>query len=113
MANFPTLSNLPSYPLQESREDSVLRSEFEGGYEQTRAQFTRVRRKWDVSYSNLTTADKNTLDAFIDTVNGGADAFNWTHPVTSTVYSVRFSGLPVYSHTMPGYWDVRFSLNQV
>lgn len=97
MAVFPTLSINPSYPLDETREDSVIRSIFEGGYEYTRPRFTRIRRTWTLKYELLSQADKDALDNFLVTVRGGADAFLWTHPVTNQTYNVRFVKPPTFS----------------
>lgn len=97
MADFPTLSIYPEFPLKEDREDSIYRSPFEGGYQHTRRKYTRLRRKYNLSYKNLTEADKTLLTTFFDTtVNGGATAFNWTNPATSTVVVVRFSAPPSF-----------------
>jgi phage-related protein len=115
MANFPTLSeSYPSYPVVENREDSVLRSSFEGGYVQTRPRFTRVRKKWQINYKLLSSADRTLIANFFDTtVNGGADAFTWTCPLDLTAYSVRFTAPPIFSYSSYGRWDINFELEQV
>lgn len=97
MAVFPTLSINPSRPLDEVREDNVIRSNVEGGYEQTRPRFTRLRRTWTLKYEFLTQTDKDTLDTFLTTVKGGSDAFSWTHPTTSQTHNVRFTKPPTFS----------------
>jgi phage-related protein len=94
---FPSLSRSPSYSIKESREDSVLRSDYEAGYVNTRQRFTRVRRKWELRYPYLTEVDVSTLRTFIDTtVHGGADAFDWTNPVDSVTYQVRLQKPPEF-----------------
>lgn len=113
MADFPTLTVACNYPIGEQRENSVLKSEFEGGYVQTRARYTRVRRRFTIAYSQLSNADKTLIDNFIDTVNGGADYFNWTHPQSSTVYVVRFQSPPNFNYTSYGRWSCNFILEQV
>lgn len=118
MATFPTLSENgvtipPSYPLIEQVEDSVIRSNFDGGYVQTRARYTRIRKTWKINYSNLSNTNKNTLVAFLNTVNGGADSFTWTNPIDEVSYSVRFTIPPICSHTLIDRWDVSFSLEQL
>ncbi len=96
MADFPTLSTNPEYPLKEDREDNVIRTSFEGGYQHTRQKYSRRRRKYQISYKHLPQADVDLITAFFDTtVSGGATLFNWTHPATSTVVVVRFSAPPV------------------
>ena len=116
MANFPTLSRSPSFPLAPDGEieDSTLRSQFEAGYELTRPRFTRARRSWGVRYPVVSSADKALLVAFEQTtVRGGADSFSWTHPITSTVYSVRFAGPLKYAQFAIGKWSVEFMLREV
>jgi phage-related protein len=115
---FPTLTEngvevRPSYPITERNEDSVIRSDFEGGYVQTRARYTRVRKIWQISYNLLSTTNKNLISAFVDTVQGGADSFTWTNPIDSANYQVRFQAPPTYSHTQYERWDVKFTLEQV
>lgn len=118
MAAFPTLTEgaltiLAGLPLVENREDSVLSSGFEGGYVQTRQRFTRIRRKWQVVYNQLSSANKVLIDNFIDTVSGGADSFTWTNPQNSTAYTVRFSAPPTFSYASYNRWSVNFTLEQV
>ncbi|MHB0925887.1 MAG: hypothetical protein ACYC1F_05230 [Gallionellaceae bacterium] len=95
MANFPTLSCSPSFPLDPDGEieDVVLRSPFEGGYEQTRPRSTRTRRTFGLNYKALNNADVALLRAFeITTLRNGADSFTWTHPLSATSYTVRLTG---------------------
>lgn len=117
MPTFPTLSRKPSFPLDEEREDAVIRSNFEGGYELSRVKFTKIRYTWTVSYSLLPDTDKATLEAFVTSVQGGADSFTWTNPVDSVVHTVRFSQIPKYSCTLQNneasYFDVNFQLRSV
>lgn len=113
MSAFPTLSINPELPIGETREDSTIRTDMEGGYEHTRARFTRIRRTFKIIYRNLPGADKSTLDAFVTTVKCGADSFTWAHPVTQTQYTVRFKPIPEYSYTTYNYYDVEFGLLEV
>lgn len=116
MANFPTLSvPYPDFPINEGREDSVLRSPFEGGYTQTRAAHTRIKRTWSVNYNLLSTVDKELIEDFFDTtVNGGADSFTWTSPIDDVAYTVRFAPGGFYSsYVSYNRWNVRISLEQV
>jgi len=95
MADFPTLSTNPIYPLKEDREDNVIKTPFEGGYQHTRQKYSRRRRKFQISYQNLPQVDVDLLTTFFDTtLSGGATAFNWIHPATSTVVVVRFASPP-------------------
>lgn len=115
MPTFPTLSCKPAYPLNPdgTKEDATVKSPYEGGYEQTRPRFTRVRRRWGLKYPKMSAADKQTLESFEGTVHGGADSFTWTHPVTSTSYTVRFEGTINYSNVHYNKYDVEFVLKEV
>ncbi len=114
MANFPTLSIGPVFPLREVPRDASLRSPFEAGYVQARPKFTRIPATWpDITYRNMTATDKSTLETFEKTTVKQTDAFSWTHPQTSTVYSVRFSGPVQYDLVRPGIWEFRFSLEEI
>jgi hypothetical protein len=98
MPTFPTLSITPNYPLKEDREDAVIRSEMEGGYSITRRRFSRTRRLFTLGYENLVQNDKDLLDTFFDdTIDGGAIAFDWVEPASSTVVVVRFTKPPIFS----------------
>lgn len=95
MPNFPALSTPPSYPIDPDGEieDAILRSPMEAGYEQTRPRTTRARRSFGINYIGLKSADEALLRAFeITTLRNGADSFNWTHPLSATVYTVRLTG---------------------
>jgi phage-related protein len=114
MANFPTLSSPPAFGQSQENEDSVLKSDFEGGYVHTRPRFTRLRKKFSgVVYHVMTDTDKSTLDTFESvTVRGGADSFVWTDPKSTTSYTVRFTKSIKYTPTEFG-WDFEFDLEEV
>lgn len=113
MPTFPTLSVQPSYAIDESKEDATIHSPFEGGYEQTRPRFTRKRKSFVLRYKYLPSADKSTLETFVDTVHGGADSFAWTNPITSVQHTVRFKEPPKFSKVSFLYWDIEFVLVEV
>jgi phage-related protein len=118
MAVYPTLieggNNIyPDYPITEQFENSVIRSNFDGGYVQTRARFSRIRKQWSISYNNLTLANKLLITNFVATVNGGADSFTWVNPADSQSYSVRFQNPPISTLSSFARWNVKFVLEQV
>lgn len=94
MQAYPAISVPPSLlsPDGALAVDPTLKSQSEAGYELTRAKFTRPRRKWGVNYDLLNDTDMGLLRAFEVEVQVGALSFTWTHPVSSTVYTVRFGG---------------------
>ena len=113
---FPTLSINPSVRdwTEEKAFDPTIRSRSEGGYVKTRARCTRIPRKWHMVYDALSKTDKETLEEYEDDQQVGAGSFNWTNPLNSTTYSVRFAG-PV-KYTMMGnvnFWTVAIDLEEV
>lgn len=94
MTAFPTLSLPCSYPIDPDGvpEDVILRSPQEAGYEQTRPRTTRARLNFGVNYIGMVPADEALLRAFYTTtLRNGADSFTWTHPISGTTYTVRFT----------------------
>jgi hypothetical protein len=111
---YPTLTMLPSYPLEEEVEDGTIRTPYEAGYVHTRPKFTRRGRKtWKVNYKYMPTSDKSLLEGFVTSVREGAYTFTWTNPQNSSVTAVRFEELPKYSYVTNTYWDCDFALKEV
>ena len=103
MSSFPTLSKNPSYPLDPDGdlEDVILRTPSDAGYVQTRPRFTRSRRTWGINYAALPDADVSTLRTFEQvTLVNAADLFSWTHPISSTTYTVQLAGPIKYARVM-------------
>ncbi len=75
---FPTLSTKPlvSGWGEQVADDPTIRSPYEGGYKQTRARFTRLTRKYHVSYGDLSQADKDTLVSWENGVKVGSDMWD-------------------------------------
>lgn len=102
MADFPTLSIPPVYPLKEKwgDDDQTIRPKTEAGYVITSSKYSRNRKVFTVTYENLSAADKTALDSFLDTVNGLTDYFTWVHPASGISYTVRFDTIPEFNLTM-------------
>ena len=97
-------------------QDPAIRSQSEGGYVKTRARFTRVTRRWTVHYAGATQAGKDVIRVFENARLAGSEAFTWTNPEDSTIYTVRFFGLVEYTPwNNAGFtrWDINFILEQV
>lgn len=83
------------------------------GMARRRKRFTRTLRIFSFTL-RLTNAQLATLRTFIDTTSdGGVLRFNWTHPVTSVAYEVRFQSLPSVQQYFNGVWDAAITLEQV
>lgn len=113
MSTFPTLSRPPSYPINETYVDDVLRSPTEAGYEITRPRFTKRRKIFTVRYNTLPNADKVLIDNFYRNTVKGAAHFTWTHPFTNQTYTVVFTKPPTFELTFLDYWNVEFELREV
>jgi len=115
MNTFPTLGVPPAYPLDPDgeTEDAVIRSTLEGGYEQTRPRFTRIRRSFGLNYE-LSDADVGVLKGFeIVTLVNGADSFDWVHPLTNEAYTVRLTAPIKYSKVDYGSSKVTLTVREV
>lgn len=114
MAIFPSLSKKPAYPLEESHEDSVIRSAMDAGYEVTRARFTRSRRTWSLRYRLTPTSDATTLRNFFqNTVKNGSESFTWVHPVFDTSHTVTFKEPIHFEYVAYGLWNFEFTLQEI
>lgn len=116
---FPTLasgerSDSSKYSTQ--IEDVATKTNMEGGYVVSRPKFTRLPRKtFNIAYTAMGQTDKLAIEAFYVTVLGGSSIFNWTDPVTNTVYAARFADKVKYTYTGKGnrhLWDVAFMLEE-
>jgi len=114
MPTFPTLSTEPiDRDFSEALAyDPSIKSQAEDGTILSRARFTTTKKKWTMSYNNLTEADKLLLDAFQTTVMVGALTFTWTNPRDDIAYTVRFAEPLDYTihPSMQGIWLVSFTL---
>lgn len=91
---YPNLSIDPdATSFNETSENVAIASgDTEGGYIYTRPRFTRrPRRTFTFVHKNISEAERITLQNFWDANYGGSNSFNWTHPITSVVYTVRFA----------------------
>lgn len=113
MANFPTLSRNPSYPIEEESENMIIKDSSEAGYEVSRPRFTKRRKTWNLVYNALPTADVSTLDTFfIGTAGYGSTIFSWTNPADSASYNVRFSTPPKVNYITNDLCNLSFSLKE-
>jgi len=117
MADYPMLSQNPDAEgyKEEPAMDPTLRSETESGKVITRARFTRVPKRFTFRYAQLPNADKEILDAFEKARGYGSESFNWTNPVNSTVYEVRFQKPIVFelADNLLNEWKVSVVLDEV
>ena len=111
---FPVLSRAPSH--RQFKEgpafDPTLRSEFAGGAVLTRARGTVIPMRWDVLYEYLTAADKTVMETLQTNTVVGSDSFRWSHPVSSTIYTVRLGEPVIFTMEprLPNRWRVQLVL---
>ena len=112
--NWPSTLPNPLYPLAVTREDNVLRSNKDAGYEQTRRRYTRERKSYDLSWTAMRAADRNTIANFYDNETAdGSLSFMWTHPIEGTTAEYRFTGPIKESLSNPGLYEVSCQIKQV
>ena len=109
---FPTLTTLPTYPISEKLLPSSIKTQFEAGYLLARSRFSRDRYMFQLNYKNLSQTDKTNLENHMKAMKD-VDTFSWTHPVTSTVYTVRYESIPEFQMPQVSLWNVSFTLIQV
>ncbi|MFT4064270.1 hypothetical protein [Paraburkholderia sp.] len=115
---FPLADLQDSSKYQVSQENQALASSMDGGYVMTRPRHTRQPRKtYQSGFANLTESQKNTLQAFFDSVFGGSVIFNWTNPTDGTIKAVRFTTdtTLAFSYTGVGttrLYDVTFKVQE-
>lgn len=109
---FPNVAN-PVYPLNEGRENPAISSQMENGIVVSRPRFTRIRKKWVLKWTALKTNEYQVLTDFWDKVCGGSLEFQWTHPVTGVVYTVRFAGDINFHLASHDLWEGEITLQEV
>lgn len=106
----------PSRPLQEGFNSSVLTIAFESGHEQRRKKAPLVRT-FEFSFNALSDKAYQTLRQFFIDRGGEFESFQWTHPISKVVYTVRFAGSiqgENFAHnTKTAIWKVSVKLVQV
>lgn len=112
--DFPSSIGAPDYPLGETLEDAVIRSNMEDGTVKTRPKFTRNRKTYDVSWGHMTETEKATFqDFFENTLKNGALSFNWTHPSSGKQLTVIMTEPPSFSLSLLHYWKVSMKVQEV
>lgn len=114
MATWP--SGLPQKPLldgfSEGKQDIILRTEMDVGPAKRRRRYTWAPARFAVSLV-CTTAQVATFETFVETtLNGGVDAFDWTHPRTGAAISLAIIGPYQWTPLGAGYWRTTLQLEE-
>ena len=109
---YPTLSVNPNFPIKEGRYQNSIKSKMEAGYVLARARNERILRFFGISYTLLSTADHDLLEAHIAAVQD-ITSFDWTHPRTSTTYVVRYQTVPEFDYAQYNRFNISFTLDTI
>lgn len=109
---FPATIRHPDYPFSEKFVKRKILSKFESGHELSRATATVGKHEFGLKWSSLPEAQYQILKSYFE--SQGAETFSWTHPLTTTVYTVRIAQSELES-TIPflGHRTVELLLHEV
>ena len=110
MADFPSIAT-PQYGTTDETYLPQIRTDFEGGYVQSRKLSTRARRRMSLYWAALSEADYQALLTFFMANQGGS--FNYTPPLGSAGVW-RFSGDSLAGEPVTlGYRKVELPIEEV
>lgn len=113
MASIPYPANIRQ-PIWGSGKDvtpKVNKNEFGDGYvERFPDGINHISEKWNITYKNLLTAEKNAIEAFFYE-RGGYKAFDWAPPAEPVKKFCATSWK--FTPTEAGYWDGGANFEQV
>jgi hypothetical protein len=108
---YPVVPGL-TFPLRESYYKPKVRTEFENGMVQSRARFTRGKRRFGLKYDKIDPNDYETLRAFFDA--RGGESFRFLHPLTGKAYTCIFSDDDFEGSLVEGNWyDLSVNIEEV
>jgi len=116
-SNFPTLSRDASrqgFIEDVDTDEPTLEFKSDAGIVFTKPKSTVVAGVWEVTMEHVSTADMETFKTFErTTVRFGALPFNWTHPVSSTGYVVKFvKKSSIQSEGDPLRWTISYKVRE-
>lgn len=85
---FPTRAPSPQF-FSQTVQKAQLQSPFEAGSVQSRPKHTKHRMRFTTGWEALTSTELSDLYTHFYTYVG--TTFSWTHPTTSTSYTVRYT----------------------
>jgi len=111
MAVYPNIACCNEF--SEEFEDVGIASQVENGSQISRAKFTRSRGTYTFKYNCLSNSDYCALTSFFrNTVKGQAEVFDWTHPITTEVLSVRFVNLGKARKISVVGWEIEVTVKE-
>ena len=101
----------PSYTTGGEVYLPVVRTEFEGGYVQSRKLNSRERERWTLHWLNMAESDFQLLKSAFIADQG--NSFTWVEPVTSVSHQVKYSEDSLkWAHVEKGYRQVSVALEE-
>ena len=107
MATFPAIT--PAYGAEKRSAPKTRVTRFGDGYEQrVRFGLNQNPKEWTLTWNNITEADADTIETFLDARADDSASFDWTPPGESTAYkwvcdqwtkSIPYSGRAVINAT--------------
>lgn len=85
MATFPSIA--PAYGAQKTNRPNIRTTRFGDGYEQRIAfGINQNAKEWSLTWQNITEANADTIEAFLDARAADGASFDWTPPDDTTAY---------------------------
>ena len=85
MATFPAIT--ASYGAQKSSKPKMRMTQFGDGYEQrTTFGLNQNPKEWSLTWQNITEANADTIETFLDARAADGASFDWTPPDSATSY---------------------------
>jgi len=85
MATFPAIT--ASYGAQKNSRPKMRMTQFGDGYEQrTTFGLNQNPKEWSLTWQNITEANADTIEAFLDARAADGTSFDWTPPDSATSY---------------------------
>ena len=85
MATFPNIA--PDYGLTKQSQPAVRKVQFGDGYEQRlRFGLNQNPKTWNITWNNITNAEADTIEDFLNARALDYASFTWTPPDSNTAY---------------------------
>jgi hypothetical protein len=108
-----TLTVPPSYSQPISDQWEVVEFNSDAGFTTTYTPTTRRRRRWDLGWVALPTADKDTLVNLTASVQSRFRSFAWTDPETNESLNIRFTSDVQVNRVAYAAWNVSAQAEEV
>jgi phage-related protein len=110
---FPDIT--PDYVLERVQETETDSSAAESGRERHTAgpSFVRPRNRFGLTFARRSDEEAMELLNFFKKMQGANLPFQWTHPISGTVYAMRFAGDDYSEESEDIFWSLGFEIEEV